>query len=58
MTQHANKIQQRKIEMDKEKRNEEVVSYEFQKGAGKHFRKIAYASGRVITVDLSNKDES
>jgi hypothetical protein len=58
MTQHANKIQQRKIEMDKEKRNEEVVSYEFQKGAGKHFRKIVYASGRVITVDLSNKDES
>ena len=56
MTQHKNTIQQRKIEMEQEKRNEEVVSYEFQKGAGKHYRKITYASVRVITVDLENKE--
>ena len=56
MTQHKHKIQQRKIEIEQEKRNKEVVSYEFQKGAGKHYRKITYASGKVITVDLKNKE--
>ena len=56
MTQHSDKIQKRKEEIAKEKLNETVVSYEYQKGADLHFRKITYASGNVMTVDLSDKD--
>jgi len=33
MTQHKDKVKQRKIEMDKEKLNETVVNYEYQRGA-------------------------
>jgi len=56
MTQHSDKIQKRKEEIAKEKLNETVVSYEYQKGADLHFRKITYASGKEITIDLYNKD--
>ena len=56
MTQHSNKIQKRKEEIAKEKLNETVVSYEYQRGADLHFRKITYASGKEVTIDLSNKD--
>lgn len=56
MTQHSNKIQKRKEEIAKEKLNETVVCYEYQRGADLHFRKITYASGKEVTIDLSNKD--
>ena len=56
MTQHSNKIQKRKEEIAKEKLNETVVSYEYQRGADLHFRKITYASGKEVTIDLSNKE--
>tara|TARA_R100000935_G_scaffold40126_1_gene61648 strand:- start:638 stop:808 length:171 start_codon:yes stop_codon:yes gene_type:complete len=56
MTQHSNKIQKRKEEIAKEKLNETVVSYEYQRGADLHFRKITYASGKEVTIDLSNKN--
>ena len=56
MTQHKDKVKQRKIEMDKEKLNETVVNYEYQRGADVHYRKITYASGRVVTTDLKDKD--
>ena len=55
MTQHKDKVKQRKIEMDKEKLNQTIVNYEYQKGADQHFRKITYASGRVVTTDLKDK---
>tara|TARA_R110000824_G_scaffold100089_2_gene237956 strand:+ start:43 stop:207 length:165 start_codon:yes stop_codon:yes gene_type:complete len=54
MTQHSDKIQKRKEEIAKEKLNETVVCYEYQRGAGLHFRKITYAGGKVITVDLKD----
>jgi len=56
MTQHSNKIQKRKEEIAKEKLNETVVSYEYQRGADLHFRKITYASGKEVTINLSNKN--
>ena len=56
MTQHKDKVQQRKIEMDKEKLNETVVNYEYQRGDDLHFRKVTYASGRVVTTDLKDKE--
>ena len=56
MTQHKDKVQQRKIEMDKEKLNETIVNYEYQRGADVHYRKITYASGRVVTTDLKDKE--
>ena len=56
MTQHSDKIQKRKEEIAKEKLNETVVSYEYQRGADLHFRKITYASGKEVTINLSNKN--
>ena len=56
MTQHKDKVKQRKIEMDKEKLNETVVNYEYQRGADVQYRKITYASGRVVTTDLKDKE--
>ena len=56
MTQHSNKIQKRKEEIAKEKLNETVVWYEYQIGADQHFRKLKYASGKEVTIDLSNKN--
>ena len=56
MTQHKDKVQQRKKEIAKEKLNQTVVSWEYQKGADLHFRKVTYASGRVVTTDLGDKE--
>lgn len=55
MTQHTKKLEQRKKEIQQEKDNNTVVQWEYQKGADLHFRKITYASGRVVTFDLKNK---
>jgi len=55
MTQHTKKLEQRKKEIQQEKDNNTVVQWEYQKGADLHFRKITYASGRVVTFDLENK---
>ena len=56
MTQHTKKLEQRKKEIQQEKLNQTVVNYEYQKGADQHFRKITYASGRVVTTDLRDKE--
>jgi len=56
MTQHTKKLEQRKKEIAKEKLNQTVVSWEYQKGADLHFRKVTYASGRVVTTDLGDKE--
>tara|TARA_R100001443_G_scaffold387_4_gene1506 strand:- start:7798 stop:7968 length:171 start_codon:yes stop_codon:yes gene_type:complete len=55
MTQHTKKLEQRKKEIQQEKDNNTIVQWEYQNGAGLHFRKVTYASGRVVTVDLQNK---
>jgi len=46
---------ERKKELELEKKNNQVTEYYYQRGEETHYRKISYASGRVITVDLVNK---
>ena len=56
MTQYKNDVAKQKAKLKAEEDNNKVISREFQRGAGRHFRKITYASGKVMTVDLSDKD--
>lgn len=56
MTQHTKKLEQRKKEIEQEKLDKQIVQWVYQKGAGKHFRKITYASGRVETVEYGDKE--
>jgi hypothetical protein len=41
----------------KEKDNNTVLSWYFQKSESNHYREIKYKSGKVVTTDLSGKDE-
>ena len=56
MTQYKNDVAKQKAKLKAEEDNNKVISREFQRGADLHFRKITYASGKVMTVDLSDKD--
>ena len=56
MTQYKNDVAKQKAKLKTEEDNNKVISWEFQRGADLHFRKITYASGKVMTVDLSDKD--
>ena len=56
MTQYKNDVAKQKAKLKAEEDNNKVISWEYQKGADLHFRKITYASGKVMTVDLSDKD--
>jgi len=56
MTQYKNDVAKQKAKLKAEEDNNKVISWEFQRGADLHFRKITYASGKVMTVDLNNKD--
>ena len=56
MTQYKNDVAKQKAKLKAEEDNNKVISWEFQRGADLHFRKITYASGKVMTVDLSSKD--
>ena len=55
MTQHTKKLEQRKKEIEQEKLDKQIVQWEYQKGAGLHFRKVTYASGRIETVEFGEK---
>jgi hypothetical protein len=56
MTQYKNDVAKQKAKLKAEEDDNKVISWEFQKGANLHFRKITYASGKVVTTDLSDKD--
>ena len=58
MTQHNEAVEQQRQKIAKEEDNNKVVWYEYQRGADQHFRKLKYVSGRVVTTDLSGKDEN
>jgi|TARA_R110000803_G_scaffold126284_2_gene193753 hypothetical protein len=45
----------RKKEIELEERNNSVTEYYYQSSKDTKYRKTSYASGRVITVDLFNK---
>jgi len=56
MTQYKDDVAKQKAKLKAEEDNNKVISWEYQKGAGRHFRQITYANGKVVTVDLSDKD--
>jgi len=56
MTQYKNDVVKQKAKLKAEEDNSKIISWEFQKGADLHFRKITYASGKVVTTDLSDKN--
>jgi len=57
MTQHNEVVEQQRQKIAQGEDNNKLVWYEYQRGADQHFRKLKYASGRVVTTDLSGKDE-
>tara|TARA_R100000544_G_C2189717_1_gene41037 strand:+ start:399 stop:569 length:171 start_codon:yes stop_codon:yes gene_type:complete len=56
MTQYKDDVAKQKAKLKAEEDNNKVISWEYQKGADLHFRKLTYANGKVVTVDLSDKD--
>lgn len=56
MTQYKDDVAKQKAKLKAEEDNNKVISWEYQRGADQHFRKITYANGKVVTVDLNDKD--
>lgn len=57
MTQYKKSVEKQRKKLQAEEDDKKVVWYEYQKGAGEHFRRIRYASGKEIKTDYGNKDE-
>ena len=56
MTQHNQAVEQQREKIAKEKDNNTVLSWYFQKSESSHYREVKYKSGRVVTTDLSGKN--
>jgi len=56
MTQYKDAVKKQDKKLKAEEDNSRVVWYEYQRGADQHFRKLKYASGKEVTIDLSNKN--
>lgn len=52
MGQNSKAVEKRREELKSEKLDRTIEHYYFQKGAGKHYREIKYASGRVVRTDF------
>ena len=57
VTQYKKNVEKQRKKLQAEENDKKVVWYEYQKGAGEHFRRIRYASGKEIKTDFANKDE-
>ena len=57
MTQHNQAVEQQRKKIAKEEDNNTVLSWYFQKSESSHYREVKYKSGRIVTTDLSGKDE-
>jgi len=57
MTQHKAVVEQQREKLAQEEDNNTVLSWYFQKSESSHYREIKYKSGRVVTTDLSGKNE-
>ena len=57
MTQHKAVVEQQREKLAQEEDNNKLYSYYFQKSPTAHYRQLKYKSGRVVTTDLSGKDE-
>ena len=57
MTQHKAVVEQQREKLAREEDNNKLHSYYYQKSPTTHYRQLKYKSGRVVTTDLSGKDE-
>ena len=57
MTQHKAVVEQQREKLAQEEDNNKLISYYYQKGETTHYREVKYKSGRVVTTDLSNKND-
>jgi len=51
MTQNKEAKEKRRKEIAEEKKDKKIKWIYFQKGAGKHYKEIAYMSGRIVRTD-------
>ena len=57
MTQHKAVVEQQREKLAQEEDNNKLHSWYYQKSPTAHYRQLKYKSGRVVTTDLSGKDE-
>jgi hypothetical protein len=57
MTQHKAVVEQQREKLAQEEDNNKLVSYYYQKSPTTHYRELKYKSGRVVTTDLSHKND-
>ena len=57
MTQYKKNVEKQRKKLQAEEEDKKIVWYEYQKGAGEHFRKLKYASGKETKTNFVNKDE-
>jgi hypothetical protein len=57
MTQYKKSVEKQRKKLQAEEDDKKIVWYEYQKGAGEHFRRIRYASGKEIKTDFADKSE-
>jgi len=56
MTQYKKDVEKQRKKLKAEENDKKIVWYEYQRGAGEHFRKIKYASGKEIKTDFKNEE--
>jgi len=57
MTQYKKSVEKQRKKLQAEEDDKKIVWYEYQKGAGEHFRKIKYASGKETKTDYAKKNK-
>jgi hypothetical protein len=51
MSQNKEAVEKRRKEIAEEKLDKQIKYIYFQKGAGEHYKEIAYMSGRIVRTD-------
>ena len=51
VSQNKQAVEKRRLELQQEKLDKQIKYYYFQKGAGEHYREIAYMSGKTVRTD-------
>jgi len=51
VSQNKEAVEKRRQELQQEKLDKQIKYYYFQRGAGEHYREIAYMSGKTIRTD-------
>lgn len=51
MSQNKEAVEKRRKEIAKEKKDKQIKYIYFQRGADKHYKEIAYMSGRIVRTE-------